>query len=461
MHVLLVQPRPRDGLGFKSVIRAEPLGLEIVAGALTAHQVKIVDLIDGRLPVNVIQEFAPRAVGISCSFTVDTYQVVELARAFKQINPQLFVFVGGHHASLSPEDFFDPAIDAVVVGEGETTTPEMLAALEGGEELSGVQGLVLNRPEGQFFTGLRPLLANLDEVPFPRRSLVKDYRERYFLGFRRPLITVETSRGCPFRCNFCSVWRFQRGKFRAMSPERVLEELAQLPPGDVLFTDDNFLTDVNRAAQIAALIKGERLPARRYIIQARSDTIVSHPEIVAQWKEVGLNQVFIGFEKMDQEGLEQVDKRNSVENNERALKFLQRMKIGVYASFIVDPQFTRLDFQKLREYIRRLKLNQPYFSVLTPLPGTELFDQVKERITSFNYDLFDLLHAVLPTKLPLSEFYRELAGLYRWAYGRPLYLLSTAGWVMKCLLRGKLSLEHLRHLWYGATLTARPGAYLQ
>ena len=461
MRVLLVQPRPTDGLGFKSVICLEPLGLEIVAASLAGHEVKIIDLLDGRLPVEEVKEFAPQAAGISCAFTVDVLQVLQLAGALKEIDRRLFVFVGGHHASLNPQDFHHPFVDAVVIGEGETTVPELLAALEEGGDLAAVPGLALNFPERQLFTGLRPLLPALDKVPLPRRDLVKDNRGRYFLGFRRPVVTVETSRGCPYRCNFCSVWRFHRGKYRAMSAARVVEELAQLPPGDVLFVDDNFLADTGRATEIAELIKRERLPRRKYLIQARSDTIVSHPEVVARWKEIGLAQVFIGFEKIEQRDLEKVDKRNHVENNRRALEILQRMGIGVYASFIVDPDFTRDEFHRLREYIRRFKLRQPYFSVLTPLPGTVLFEQLKEKISNFDCQLFDLLHAVLPTRLPLGEFYRELAGLYRWAYSKPLYAFTTAWWVLKNLFLGRLSMDHLRRLWYGARLSVNPAAYLK
>lgn len=99
---------------------------------------------------------------------------------------------------------------------------------------------------------------------------------------------METARGCPHHCNFCSVWRFYKKRFRSQSAERVVEELARLPAGDVLFTDDNFLANVDRAAKIAERIKSLRLPLRRYIFQARSDTIVRHPEVIREWKEVAL-----------------------------------------------------------------------------------------------------------------------------------------------------------------------------
>lgn len=461
MRVLLVQPRPRGGLGFKNVVCVEPLALEIVAGALPDHEVKILDMLDGRMPTAAVREFDPQAVGISCSFTVDTYYVLQLAQAFKRLNDRLFVFVGGHYASLNAAVFRGTAVDAVVVGEGETTVPALLTALENKQDLTTLPGLALNTAQGMHSTGRRPLQEHLDGVPAPRRDLVERYRQRYFLGFRRPLYTLETSRGCPYHCNFCSVWRFQRGRYRTMSAARVVKDLERLPAGDVFFTDDNFLADVPRAEAIARSLLEKKLPHHRYIMQARSDTIVSHPETVTRWRDIGLDRVFIGFEKINEQGLQGVNKHNSVANNEQALHLLQRLGVGVYASFIVDPQFDNSDFQQLRDYVRRLHIRQPYFSVLTPLPGTELYEKVKEKITSTNYNMYDLLHALLPTKLPLREFYRELAGLYRAAYIKPINVLAMVLWVLRCLVTGRVSIDHIRRLWRGARPVTEPEAYLQ
>lgn len=460
MRVLLVQPRPNTSLGYKSIIAVEPLGLEIVGASLKDHTVFLLDMVSGSSITTTVQEFRPEAAGISCSFTTGVYRTLEIAEEIKAANKDVFVFVGGHHASLSPEDFHHPSVDAVVVGEGEATVPELIAAVEGGCDLKQVAGLVLNTEDGQFFTGERPLLSTLDEVPPANRELTVKYRNRYFLGMRRPIVTLETSRGCPFHCNFCSIWRFYRSKVRSMSPERVVEELELLPAGDVLFTDDNFLADVRRAERIATLLKGRGLPKRKYIIQARSDTIVKHPEVIRQWKDAGLDHIFIGFEKIDQKGMKQVNKQNSVENNERTLDFLQSIGIGVYASFIVDPQFNKMDFKRLLHYIKKFKIAQPQFSILTPLPGTELFQQLKKRLTTTNYELFDLLHAVLPTRIPLADFYKEFAGLYRKAYLRPGHTINTIKWFLGKALSGQLSFEHLRQLASGARITTNYLSYL-
>ncbi|MGQ9554668.1 MAG: B12-binding domain-containing radical SAM protein, partial [Anaerolineae bacterium] len=404
----------------------EPLGLEMIAGALTdRHEAVLLDLrLGSEALASTLRDFRPQLVGISSSFTTDIYRTIEVAQVAKQADPGTFVVVGGHHPSLRPQDFWHSAVDAIVVGEGEVTARELIACLESGGDPARVPGLVLNREEGQRFTLPRPFIENLDLLPHPRRSLTRTYRRHYFQVLTRPIALVETARGCPYRCRFCSVWHFYQGKVRFKSPRRVVEELMEVEEPHVLFTDDNFLADTDRAAEIAGLIK-ERGIRKGYQIQARSDAIVKHPELIAQWQEVGLGGVFIGFEKPDQVRLDAENKHNSVENNEGALEVLRRQGIEPTVSFIVDPEYDRSDFATLRAYVHRLKLRWPTFSVLTPLPGTALFEQTKEQLTTNNYELFDLLHAVLPTRLPLAEFYDELAGLWRTAY--PLWKQRAAG----------------------------------
>lgn len=111
-----------------------------------------------------------------------------------------------------------------------------------------------------------------------------------------------------------------------------------------------------------------------------------------------------------------MDKQNSLANNERALEILHAQGVRVTASFIVDPKSDSGEFSRLRAYVRQRRIRQPSFTVLTPLPGTQLFDQYRQRLTTANYELFDLLHAVLPTRMALPDFYREFARLYRSAY---------------------------------------------
>lgn len=120
----------------------------------------------------------------------------------------------------------------------------------------------------------------------------------------------------------------------------------------------------------------------------------------------------MGFEFFRDEDLEYVHKKSTIKDNEEAVRVLQELGIEVYASFIVRQEFTKEDFAALRKYCRKLGLAFASFAVLTPLPGTDLLDEVRGRLIARDYDLIDFLHTQLPTKLPLQQFYAELANLY-------------------------------------------------
>lgn len=442
MKVLLVQPPQFGKPGFTKIAMVEPLGLEMVAGALVDdHEVRIHDMrVDEDLEA-AMRSFRPDAVGISCCFTIDVYRTRRIAHRIKD-NGTPFVFVGGLHASLNPPDFADDAIDCVVVGAGEFASRELIDALESKRDLHEVQGLVLNDGE-QTFTGPRKQIKDLDELPLPARHLLpRGRRNRYFFNFWKPLVTIETARGCPHRCNFCSVWTFFEGRCTTKSPERVADELGQLNERYVLITDDNFLLNVKRAREIAEIIE-DRGIKKRYSFQARSDTIVRHPEIISQWKKIGLSHVFIGFESLDEERLAAVNKKNSVETNEGALKICHDHGLAVTTAFIINPDFEQSDFERLRNYIVSQRISLPQFTVLTPLPGTALFRDMEKKIMFKNYELYDFIHSVLPTKLDPKEFYREFASLYSAAYIHTGVLKRRSSRLFRDIATRRLSLTHI------------------
>lgn len=436
MKILLVQPRTGNGKGLSDVSTVEPFGLELVAGSLKPdHQVKILDFINEEILARVLDDFQPEMCGISCSFTIDVYRTRFVAEKVKEWSDKAVVFVGGHHASLNPGDFYDKNISFVVIGEGEVTTRQVVESISEGREIENIPGLAINREEDQLFTGARKLIGNLDELPRPARELTREYRQHYFLGFRKPLAVLETARGCPYRCNFCSVWKFYRGRCRSMSSDRVVADMADIDEEFVLISDDNFFFKFNRAMEIVEKLIAEGIK-KNITIQARSDSIVNSPEILPRLKKAGVTQVFIGFEKIDDSDLDEVNKQNTTENNEKALELLDKHGIGVVASFIVDPQFNRQDFKKMVQYIKKFKIQLPTFSVLTPLPGTELYEKYKEKLITRNWELFDLMHSVIPTKLPQKEFYRELARLYLASYFRYDFIANGVGELGKNLLKG-------------------------
>jgi radical SAM superfamily enzyme YgiQ (UPF0313 family) len=239
----------------------------------------------------------------------------------------------------------------------------------------------------------------------PARHLIAHYADRYFINFRRPLALMETARGCPFKCNFCSVWKFHESTFREKSPERVVKELEAITAPNVFITDDIFWMNVRRGEEMAKQIKAAGIK-KYFTVQTRTDIICKFPHLIEMWKDCGNLAIFLGLESVTDEGLKAVNKKNTADNNVRAIEILKDLGVGFTPNFIVDPAWDRDDFARIGAY-------NSGFSILTPLPGTDLWDSAKKNVTTDDWEMYDIVHAVLPTKLPLEEFYEEYSGLWR------------------------------------------------
>ncbi len=466
MKILLIQPNNRSVLGLNNISLTEPTGLEAIAGSLLNddHTVKIADLraVDcdpDKYLDDVMKEFKPKIIGFSCSFTTDVYKTIELAKRVKNEYGVRYVFVGGHHVSVYPLDFDVKDIDAIVVGEGEYTIRELINAFSSGTPLSAIKGIIYNENGKQVKTSSRDLHKNINDLPFFARHLTNEYRKKYYIATRTSLACLETARGCLFKCDFCSVWNFYRGSYRSKSPERVIAELKEIKEDYVLVTDDNFFSDIKRAKKIGELLKKEKIH-KLYTIQARSDTIVKYPELISQWKELGLSNIFIGFESVDDDKLNSINKKNSSLNNEKAYYIAKNNNVSVTASFMVSPDFTKLDFKKLIDFIKRLNIKIPIFSVLTPLPGTQLYNKFKDKLIVNNYSYYDLLHPVLETFLSQSDFFEEFSNLYKNSYKSLNLRADDILFVVKCMLLGKMPLDHISKLKKSIKSLSTPETYL-
>ena len=402
-------------IGLEMITFVEPLGLECVAGGLEddGHVCQIVDLrIDGLEDgMARVRAFRPDIVGLQCNFTTERFRSLRLARRVRAELPDALIVVGGHDASRDPRWFLRPAVDVIVVGDGEEVMPRLVEAWANDQDLATVPGLLINSPT-PVDTGHAPARRHIDELPMPARHLIREYAGEYYINFRRPLALLETARGCPFRCNFCSVWKFHESTFREKSPERVVAELRQIEAPNVFITDDIFWMNVKRGREMAAALQESGI-RKHYTLQTRSDIICKFPDLVKLWKDCGRMTVFLGLESISDEGLKSVNKKNTADNNNRAIRILQDLGVGYTPNFIVDPSWERDDFERLKRWIDETGAYNAGFSILTPLPGTDLWDETAESVTSDDWELFDIAHAVLPTKLPLHEFYREYAGLWK------------------------------------------------
>ena len=404
MRVLLVHPSPL--LYSELYLRLEPLGLERVAAAVRAagHEVRLLDLqvFDHAEYMRELAEFQPRAVGFSLNYLANVPEVIDLAKATRLRRPEAFVFVGGHSGSFIAAELLEHAggaLDCVVRGEGEVITPRVLEAI-GDSGLERLPGVVTERGAGPSPT----LLDDLDRH-LPARDLGRR-RHKYFLGVLDPCASAELTRGCPWDCSFCSAWTFYGRSYRKATPEAAAEDLARIREPNVFLVDDVAFIHAEDGFAIGREIE-RRGVRKQYYLETRCDVLLKNQEVFAYWRRLGLFYMFLGVEALDAEALKRHRKRVSADANMEALEVARRLGLAVAINIIADPDWDESRFAAVRDWA----LSVPeivHLTVATPYPGTETWLTEPRELTTHDYRLFDVQHAVLPTRLPLRRFYEQL-----------------------------------------------------
>jgi radical SAM superfamily enzyme YgiQ (UPF0313 family) len=417
MKILLAQPSPFEPgrLGLENIIwLSEPVALTSLAAMLPEHEVRILDM---RLEVDLafndtLREFRPDLVGVT-SMTTDCYQAKALLEIAKgTLGPGCVTIVGGHHPTLAPESFEDPCVDVMCIGEGEDTFRELVDHLDGGgrpDDLAKIPGLRYRDGAGRWTsTSKRAQIRDLDSLPPPARHLIRKYASEYFFTASGAMASIATSRGCSFDCNFCAIWEFYDRKTRFLSARAICDQLEQIEESFVFFLDDNFLTNRRRLEELCDEIARRKI-AKYWGTQGRTDFISEHPDLMRRLRDAGLMMVLSGYESNHDDALTALLKRSTVEKNQRAAQILRDLGILSTGIFMVRPDFSEDDFDRLYAHINELGVAIPLVTILTPLPGTALHRARRAELLTEDARLFDLLHAVLPTKLPRTLFYKKLA----------------------------------------------------
>lgn len=423
MKILLIKP-PLNRHLFSPVV-GEPLELEYLASAVKEHDVEILDMRIDKNLVDKLEKFNPRFVGIT-GYTCDVNSSLNVLKEVKKFNRNIGTAIGGHHVTFMPEDCAAPFVDTMFFEMSDLSFREYIDALDEGKDLDGIKNIAYRNENEFMFTEQADFDVDLDSLPLPSRHLTRHYWKHYRDQMRNRTAFVLTSRGCPFRCTFCCCWKLMRGKYITRDPESVVEELALLPEDVklVYFADDNSLHSIKRAWRLSELIQ-QRGINKKLSMYARVDTIVKHPDLIESLKLAGLDYLTVGIEAIKDEELDVFNKKTSVEKNNEAIRILQKLGIANSAHFIVHPDNTEGDFEQLLRYVCDMDLFQPVFTVLTPLPGTELYQECCDRLAIKNYDFFDHVHSVLPTKLDRREFYKQFVYLYAKSYSYRRYFKSV------------------------------------
>ena len=409
MHVLLLRPVPEnERFGLGPFFRIEPLGMEYIAAALEAkgHAVTLADLRFSRSIERQIRTARPGLIGIAAMHALETDDVLGLARRVRAAAPGVPIVIGGHTAAAYPQPFLVDPVDAIVRDDGERALPRIADVLQSGGSLRDVPGITFRDRSGE-------LVANeadsesfgLDEVPLPARHHVARWRREYACLAHRPAWLIETARGCPFRCSFCSIWQLHARSVRERSIESVCRDFETA--GDHIFiADDLFWYHAPRSLALAKELRRRGIRKRWILVQSRVDLVARHADLLEAWKPIAQDfDIFFGLEAATNEGLNGLKKDATVDQTHQGVEVARSLGYGVTGNFVIDPAWREQDFENLWAFVERHQLFQAGFTILTPLPGTAYFEEMRSQVASRPWAQFDMHHLLWEPALGPERFF--------------------------------------------------------
>ncbi len=402
-----------------------PLGLLTVAGAVEKeHDVTVWDT-KGEYDLNpnspplkemvkkLMTKYKPDIVGTGV-ITSEFYYGIEILQAAKEVDKNVLTVIGGVHATLCINDFTDPSIDVIIRGQAAGLFKKIVDAKEKKQPLESVPGIYLNK------NGI--ITKTKGDAPkwnaaganfiFPDRKYLERWRETYIVGSAKyPSTYLFSSLGCPYTCSFCSIWREFEGKYFQREIESIIEELKIIDYEIVRFADANTIVNIKFINKLFDRIEQEGIK-KTYIMDIRSDTAVKYPWLIEKLAKNGLKVVICGFESFREEELQKYNKSSSVNLTTKAIEIFHKNDIMLRGNYVIPSDYDSEDFKAMADFTNAYKVAYAGYTILTPMPGTLYYEETKHLINDFDLSKYNFFNSVLPTKLPLEEFYKKVGDLW-------------------------------------------------
>jgi anaerobic magnesium-protoporphyrin IX monomethyl ester cyclase len=436
--VMFVEP-PKDFWFIMGEYLPPPLGVLELAAYLEKHNrnidIQVLDCqaegVDWKGLEKRIETFHPDIIAPSALATCNAYTVVRTLETAKRIDPNITTIAGGQHFTAVAQESLEkcPEIDVVVRGEGEQTMSEIVKAVETGKSFSNVEGVSFRHGGKVFHTPDRSLIENLDDLPFPGYHFVEEHVRKYhfkmMVGPNVGYALVEASRGCPHHCTFCSQWKFWGRRWRAKTPKRIVDEIEychrEFGSKFMWLADDNLGLTETTSKLCDEIISRGISDEIVWFIQARCDDICNNSSILPKLRKSGLLWILTGLESHSQETLNSFRKDLSPSYAKQAVNLLKENDIFAQATMVLgDRKDSHESIQRLREFANEVDPDLAIFMILTPFPGTDLYEVAKNNgwIEDTNWANYDMVHAIMPTEsLSRQEVQEELYECYQSFYG--------------------------------------------
>ena len=438
MRVLFVEP-PKDFWFIMGEYLPPPLGILQLAAYLENKnknvEIEVLDCQAKQLGWKElekhIESFQPDIIAPSGFSTCNAYTVIRTLELAKKVNPNTLTVAGGQHFTATANESLKtyPEIDVVVRGEGEQTFVELIQALSGKSSFSQIKGISFRHRRKILHNPPRPLIRNLDDLPFPGYHFVEDVVHKYHFKMmassKAGYALIEGSRGCSHRCTFCSQWKHWGGIWRGKSPKRIADEMEFCYQNYGIrflwLTDDNFGLGKRANDLCDEIIQRGISDDIMWFMQVRSDDIIKYRDILPRMRKAGNRWILMGLESHSSTTLGAFNKGIRPEDAKTAIRLLKKSDIFAQATLIIgERKDTAESIADLREFVNDVDPDLAIFMTMTPFPGTELHETAKRNgwIEDDNWANYDMAHAIMPTEtLTRKEVQKELYKCYRSFYG--------------------------------------------
>jgi len=341
-----------------------------------------------------------------------------IAEKVKEINPNIKIAFGNYHATFNAERILKkyPFVDLIVRDEGEFTCLEIANCLEKRKDIRDVRGIVFREGDKIVYTPDRQLIKDLDDLPFPDRSLLKNEYRSTLAGLNvatKKFTSMVSSRGCPFNCTYCACSLFARRRWRPRSPENILEELEMLYNQgfrQVIFVDDNFALNQKRTIELCHLIRKNKIEMD-WVCDARVDCISI--DALKAMAKTGCKIIYYGMESANQRILDFYNKGIVPSQSVAATKAARKAGIDIIVgSFIVGaPDETREEIENTFNFAQQLDIDVPIFHPLEVHPGTPLWADLSSQgllNEDEHWEKGVYASEISPKAVPLREIYKMI-----------------------------------------------------
>jgi anaerobic magnesium-protoporphyrin IX monomethyl ester cyclase len=438
VKILFVEP-PKHFWFVMGEYLPPPLGILELAAYVESKipdvEIEVLDCQASMLDWGGLEEYIksshPDIVTSSSLATCNTYTTVRALATAKKVAPSILTIAGGQHFTATADESLHtyPEVDAIVRGEGELTLVDLVNAAKNSRSFADIKGLSFQTNGRVFHNPDRPLIANLDELPMPAYHFVEDNIHKYHFtmmaGSNTIYALVEGSRGCPHRCTFCSQWKHWRGTWRSKSPKRIANEFEMLHRNYgaefLWLTDDNFPLGPP-ARQLCDEIMSRGIAEDiMWFVQARCDDMVRHSDLLPKMRSAGNMWILTGAESGSEETLRRVKKGISPDQTGDAVRLMKKSGIFAQTTFVIGHRDeTHKTLSDLREFISSIDPDLAIFMILTPFPGTDVYEEARKNgwIEDSNWANYDMVHPIMATEtLSREELQEELVNCYRAFYG--------------------------------------------